>query len=128
MKLSNVSWMLVILAALFDSYSSFIVKHQMNVTGKIEYSSLKSILNYLWKFFQSPILFTAILTFLLAPVLWFFSLNHLNLSTAYPVLISFHLIFVLIFSIGFLEETFTLNKIFGVLLIILSIIIFYYDN
>ena len=72
MKLSTLSWMLVILSALFDSYVSFIVKSPMNLTGKMEYNSLKSIMIYLWKFFQNPILITAILTFLLAPIYGFF--------------------------------------------------------
>ena len=128
MKLSTLSWMLVILSALFDSYASFIVKSQLNLTGKMEYNSLKNIMTYLWKFFQNPVLITAILTFLLAPILWFFSLNHLNLSTAYPVLLSFHLIFVLIFGVSFLDERLTMNKMFGILFILISIILFYNDN
>ena len=128
MKLSTLSWILVILSALFDSYASFIVKSQMNFVGKMEYNSLRSILSYLWNFFQSPLLFTALLTFLLAPVLWFFSLNHLNLSSAYPILISFHLLFVLIFGFAFLEEEFTINKIVGIFLLIMSIILLHNDK
>ena len=128
MKLSTLSWILVILSALFDSYASFIVKSQMNLVGKMEYNSLRSILSYLWNFFQSPLLFTALLTFLLAPVLWFFSLNHLNLSSAYPILISFHLLFVLIFGFAFLEEEFTINKIVGIFLLIISIILLHNDK
>ena len=128
MKLSTLSWILVILSALFDSYSSFIVKYQMNLFGKMEYNSLKGVSTYLWNFFQSPLLLTALLTFILAPVLWFFSLNHLNLSNAYPILISFHLLFVLIFGIAFLEEQFSINKTIGIFLIIISVILFYNDK
>ena len=128
MKLSTISWILVILSALFDSYTSFIVKSQMNLVGKMEYNSLRSILSYLWNFFQSPLLLTALLTFILAPVLWFFSLNHLNLSSAYPILISLHLLFVLIFGVAFLEEQFTINKAAGFFFLLISIILLYNDK
>jgi len=43
-------------------------------------------------------------------------------------LISFHLVFVLIFGISFLDEKLTMNKMFGILFILISIILFYNDN
>ena len=128
MKTFLLSWGLVVLSALFDSYAAFIVKSQFNLLGKIEYSSLSSVLSYLSKFIKNPLLITAVITFIVAPVFWFFSLNRLDLSIAYPVLISFHLLFIIILSVFFLGENMTWFKIIGTALVFTSLFFFYYDN
>jgi multidrug transporter EmrE-like cation transporter len=119
------SWGLVFLSALFDSYAAFIVKSQFNKLGKIEFSNFSIVLDYLITFFKNPILLTAIATFVSAPALWFVALNRLDLSIAYPVLVGFHLIFVLFLGVVFLGEGFNLNKTIGCGLILLSLYFFY---
>jgi multidrug transporter EmrE-like cation transporter len=119
------SWGLIFLSALCDSYAAFIVKTQFNKLGKIDFSSFKSVLKYLYIFFQNPILFTALLTFFAAPALWFVALNRIDLSVGYPVLVGFHLVFVLVFGILFLGEGMTVNKAIGCVLILLSLYFFY---
>ena len=119
------SWGFVFLAALCDSYAAFIVKTQFNKVGKIDFSSFKSVLKYLYVFFQNPILFTALITFFAAPALWFIALNRIDLSVAYPVLVGFHLVFVLIFGIFLLGEGVTINKAIGCALVLLSLYFFY---
>ena len=125
MKNLFISWGLIFLSALFDSYAAFIVKTQFNKIGKIDFSSIRSVSDYIFKFFQNPILLTAIITFFAAPALWFIALNRINLSTGYPVLVSFHLIFVLIFGIAFLNEGMTVNKAIGCVLVLSSLYFFY---
>jgi multidrug transporter EmrE-like cation transporter len=125
MKDFFLSWGLIFLSALFDSYAAFIVKTQFIKLGKIDFSSFKSVLKYLYVFFQNPILFTAIITFFAAPALWFIALNRIDLSVGYPVLVGFHLVFVLIFGIVFLSEGMTVNKAIGCFLILLSLYFFY---
>jgi hypothetical protein len=61
------SWGLVFLSALFDSYAAFIVKSQFNKLGKIEFSNFSIVLDYLITFFKNPILLTAIATFVSSP-------------------------------------------------------------
>ena len=115
------SWGLIILSALFDSYAAFIVKMKFNQAGPIDFSSITLLLAYFSKWLRSPLLLTALATFLLAPGLWFFALNRIDLSVGYPTLVGFHLLFVLIFGIFFLGEAFTPQKAMGVLLIVLSL-------
>lgn len=125
MKDFLLSWGFVFFAALFDSYAAFIVKTQFNKLGKIDFSSIKSVLKYIYVFVQNPILLTALITFFAAPALWFIALNRLDLSVAYPVLVGFHLVFVLIFGIVFLSEGMTVNKGIGCALVLLSLYFFY---
>lgn len=119
------SWGLIILSALCDSYAAFVVKWKFNQMGIMDWGSGGHILSYLSKFIQSPLLLTAVITFCLAPGLWFFALNRIDLSVGYPMLVGFHLIFVLIFGIFFLGEAVTAAKGIGVFFIFLSLYFLY---
>lgn len=119
------SWGLIILSALLDSYAAFIVKTQFNRLGKLDYNSWKGFIQYLLSFMQSPVLITALIAFVSAPGLWFLALNRIELSVGYPILVGFHLLFILIFGVVFLHEGLDWNKIIGTLLIFISLYFFY---
>lgn len=112
---------LVIVSALFDSYAAFIVKKEFIRLGKIDLTSLARTLRYLFSFVQSPLVLTAIITFLAAPALWFAALSELDLSVGYPLLIVFHLLFVIFFGLLFLKESITASKVIGIFLLLSSI-------
>lgn len=119
------SWGLIILSALLDSYAAFIVKTQFNKLGKLDYSSWQGIITYISSFVQSPLLITALIAFVSAPGLWFLALNRIDLSVGYPILVGFHLLFVLIFGVALLQENLDWNKITGTMLIFMSLYFFY---
>ena len=121
MKNFILSWGLIVLSAFFDSYAAFVVKWKFNQLGAIDFSSAGNVGAYLGQFIRSPLLLTGVATFCLAPGLWFFALNRVELSVGYPMLVGFHLIFVLIFGIFFLSESFTFHKGIGVTLIFVSL-------
>lgn len=115
------SWGLIVLSALFDSYAAFVVKWKFNQLGLMDFGSLGLVGSYLAKLLSSPFFLTGLATFFLAPALWFFALNRVELSVGYPTLVGFHLLFVLIFGVFFLGEAFTASKALGVLLILTSL-------
>lgn len=125
MKASILSWGLVVGAALFDSYAAFVVKLKFNQLGKIDLSSLSSFLQYMTTFLKSPLLLSAIVTFCLAPGLWFLALNRLELSSAYPVLVGIHLLCVLLFGVGVLGEQLTVSKAIGTGLVFVAMYLFH---
>jgi multidrug transporter EmrE-like cation transporter len=125
MKLFLSTWGLIILSALLDSYAAYIVKTKFNQMGHIDFSSFASFFNYMWTFIKSPILLSALVAFVSAPGLWFLALNKIDLSVGYPILVVFHLVFVLIFGVFLLDEGFTLNKAIGTLFIFVSLYFFY---
>ena len=88
-------------------------------------SSFRGFFSYMWIFIKSPLLVTAIIAFVCAPGLWFLALNRIDLSIGYPVLVVFHLMFVLIFGVFFLHEGMSVNKGIGTLLIAMSLYFFY---
>jgi multidrug transporter EmrE-like cation transporter len=119
------SWGLIFLSALLDSYAAFIVKTQFNRLGKLDYHSWKGFTQYLLGFVESPLLITALIAFISAPGLWFLALNRIDLSVGYPILVGFHLLFILIFGIVFLHEGLDWYKITGTILIFVSLYFFY---
>ena len=125
MKNFLLSWGLVFFSALFDSYAAFIVKRKFNQLGSIDFTSFHSFVKYISIFIKDPVLLTAVFTFVTAPALWFFALNRLHLSVAYPVLIALHLLFILFFGVFFLGELMTAKKMIGIALVVLSLFFFY---
>ena len=116
---------LIIVSALFDSYAAFVVKCKFNQLGPMDFSSFGSLSGYLFKLAGSPLFWTGLATFLLAPGIWFFALNRVDLSVGYPTLVGFHLIFILIFGVFLLGEAFTLRKGVSVSLILFSLYLLY---
>jgi len=103
MKDFFLSWGLIFVASGFNAYASFIVKLRFNQLGEMDLRSIKKILYYLFNFLKSPIVLTAVVTFLLSPIFWFAALNKIDLSVAIPVQFSMHLLLVLTFSVLLLK-------------------------
>lgn len=116
---------LIVCSALFDSYAAFIVKTKFNELGHLDFSSARSFFTYIFTLLKSPLLLSAVVAFVAAPGLWFLALNRLDLSVGYPILVGFHLLFVLIFGALLLNEGMTVNKFIGTGLILLSLYFFY---
>lgn len=122
---SKIAYVLIIVSAFLDSLAAYIVKTQFNKLGPIDFSSIHHVLTYLYTFFKNPVLIIGVMAFVMAPGIWFLALNRLELSVGYPVLVGFHLLFVMILGLAFLGEQFTLNKMLATLLIGLSVWILY---
>jgi multidrug transporter EmrE-like cation transporter len=125
MKTFLLTYGLIFLSAFFDSYAAMIVKTKFNEMGHFDFSSFRSFFNYIITLLKSPLLLSAIVAFVCAPALWFLALNRLDLSIGYPILVGFHLLFVFIFGILFLNEGMNMNKMIGSVLVLASIYFFY---
>ena len=123
MKHFLLSWGLIILSALFDSYAAYIVKKEFNSLGEFDFSSFKAFFNYILKFMQSPWLVSALIAFILAPALWFVALNKIELTIGYPLLVGFHLIFILLFGFYLLDESMSIYKVIGCALLMVSLVL-----
>jgi multidrug transporter EmrE-like cation transporter len=125
MKVFLMSYGLIFLSALFDSYAAFIVKTKFNELGHFDFTSFRSFFGYIFNLLKSPLLVSAVIAFVAAPGMWFLALNRMDLSVGYPILVGFHLLFVFIFGIFFLNEGLTMNKMIGSGLVVLSLYFFY---
>jgi multidrug transporter EmrE-like cation transporter len=75
-----------------------------------------------WFLFTSPFVILGLALYGVGTILWLFALKQLDLSLAYPF-VGMSFLFVLVFSIIFLQEPFSLNRLAGTVGIIFGIII-----
>ena len=123
MKQFILSWGLIFLSAFFDSYAAYVVKKEFNSVGEIDFSSFKAFFLYVFKFVQSPWLLSALVAFILAPGLWFIALNKIDLTIGYPLLVGFHIVFILLFGFYLLDENMSIYKIIGCALLVVSLVL-----
>ena len=123
MKQFILSWGLIFLSAFFDSYAAYVVKKEFNSVGEIDFSSFKAFFLYVFKFVQSPWLLSALVAFILAPALWFIALNKIDLTIGYPLLVGFHIVFILLFGFYLLGENMSIYKIIGCALLVVSLVL-----
>jgi multidrug transporter EmrE-like cation transporter len=102
-------------------YGQLVFKWQIDRAGPIP-QGFHQIAGYLVKLLIQPWVITSYLAALVASFFWIASLRHFELSYAYPYMsLTFGL--VLLFSIILFEETASLPKIIGTIVIIIGVII-----
>ena len=119
------TWGLVIIAALMDVAGILVIKLRLNALGPIKFESIYHTLVYCLKIISTPLTFLAAIVIVLSPVIYAFALSRMHLSIAYPLIIGFSAIFLLILSYVILNETITFNNILGMLLILSGIFLIY---
>ena len=68
----------------------------------------------------SPFVLLGLALYGVGTILWLFALKQLDLSLAYPF-VGMSFLFVLVFSIAFLQEPFSLNRFVGTIVIVFGI-------
>lgn len=118
------TWGVLVLSAGCNAYAAYVVKGRFNELGPIDFSSFKKLIAYLVKFSINLKLASGVITYILAPLLWFVALDRLDVTAAYPIAIACQFIFVFFFGIVFLKEELNIYKVFGCLAIIASFFLF----
>lgn len=124
MNLSFQNLFLILLSAFFNAASVLIFKYRLNQTG-LSLKSFESLFNSSLTFIRSPLAIIGGIMFVFAPFVFLLALSKTNVTIAYPVLVALNFAFVIILSILFLSETLNATKIVSILLIIISLYLFY---
>jgi len=105
----------IICALCFNVIAQLILKKGMTNIDVISFNKVIEIISslYIWAGFC---------LYGVSFVLYLYVLTKFEVSYIYPIIMSSGLILLLIFSVLFLNETFTINKFLGILLISFGII------
>lgn len=106
---------------ILTSFGQLILKWRLNLKGPMP-DGLQEKLGYLSYAFLDPYVISSFLAAFLASLTWMAALTKFQLSTAYPYM-SLSFILVFLFSFIFLNETITIQKIGGCILIVAGIIL-----
>lgn len=121
------STVLMILSALLDTYAAYVFKKMLNKSRSSEHRSIRGALEFVVSIIRKPFLLSGFIAYVLAPAAWFFALNGIELSVGYPLLVAFHLVFVLLFAIILLNEKLNRNRLIACSCIFLSVCFLFID-
>jgi drug/metabolite transporter (DMT)-like permease len=111
----------VLMTIVFTMYSQLVIKWQVNNAGELPLDSFGKV-KFLLILLLNPWVISAIISTFCAGVSWMLAMSKFDLSYAYPFL-SLVYAFMMIASVVFLNESLTLNKMIGVLFIMIGIVI-----
>jgi multidrug transporter EmrE-like cation transporter len=113
--------LLISSSALLDTYAAYVFKQAFKGDRSIKYRSIRDLLNLSIVICRNSFMLSGLFAYMLAPTAWFFALNGIDLSVGYPLLVAFHLVFVLLFAMIFLREGLNRNKMIGCACIFFSV-------
>lgn len=120
------TWGFIMTAAVFDVVAVILIKMRLNILGPVKFSSFTETFTYCINVISTVQTFIATLVILLSPVLYGFALSRINLSTAYPLIIGFSAISLVLCSIFILNEPVSTNKLIGIITIVCGISLIYW--
>lgn len=126
MTLFMQTWGLIIIAAIVDVISIIIIKSRLNLLGPVKYTSIIDVVVYCINVIKTPQTFFASVLLVLSPIFYGLALSKINLSLAYPLIVAFSAIFLVITSYFYLGENITFKQILGTILILLGVFIIYF--
>jgi multidrug transporter EmrE-like cation transporter len=107
---------ILVMAIVFNALANILIKVGMLKAGQL--NNLPSLIKYM---LGQPFLYAGVFSFGLALVAYSIVLSKLNLSVAYPLMVSLGLIIVVLASYFALKETITFIQIAGFVFIIAGV-------
>jgi uncharacterized membrane protein len=102
-------------------YGQLVFKWRVDHAGSFPSGNAQR-LEYLARLFLDPWVISVLVTALLASITWALALTRFELSFAYPFM-ALSFVLVLLFGATFLDESMTVAKLIGVMLIVLGLVI-----
>jgi len=110
----------LLISILTASIAQIVLKKGASALSDLKFS-LSSIMNTILNIFQNKWLLAGMILFVISFVFYIFVLSKIQLTFAYPVMVSVGMVLVIVGSWIFLGERLSLPNIIGIALIILGI-------
>lgn len=114
---------LIIIGVIIGVFGQLSIKKGLSQTGEIKISNIKSLITETVKMVTNKFIFLGLLLSVAGAFFWLIALSKTDLNTAYPISLGLLIVFTATFSWLLLKETLTLNKIAGIIVIIIGITI-----
>lgn len=114
---------MVLLYVLLNASGALIIKNYLNHAGTVSFDSISAALKSLWKIFTAPQVIGAFAALFGAAIAWIIALSRMDLSVAYPVAVGLNFGVVVGISLFFYGEPVTLQKLIGLSLVFMSIVV-----
>jgi len=111
----------ILLTLFFTIYGQLVLKWQMGHAGSLPQGGVDKII-FLLHQFLNPWIMSGFLSAFLASLAWMAAMTRFNLNYAYPFM-SLAFILVMVFSVLFLKETLTLQRLLGTAIVVAGLIV-----
>jgi multidrug transporter EmrE-like cation transporter len=119
------SWGMVVAYVMLNSFGALAIKrtiHQIAVTDNL---SSDDAMHFVALALGSPLLLLGLLSIGVSACAWIVALSRMELSTAYPVAVSLNCLIVISSAILTYREPITVNKLAGIMLLFLSLVLMF---
>jgi uncharacterized membrane protein len=114
-------YLYIFLTIIFTVYGQLILKQRIVLHGNLPENFIPKLM-FILQLLLDPYVLSGFVSAFMASICWMAALTKFELSYAYPFM-SLAYVLVFIFSIIFMNETISIFKVIGLVLIILGIII-----
>ena len=121
MNLFLSTWGLIFFAAVMDVIGAYVIKAKINELGAVNYSGIYKVVEYLFDLAKYPLVWFGTFLILTAPIPYALALSRMELSTAYPVIVTLNALLLIPIAVIFLNESLTIYKIIGFIIIIIGL-------
>lgn len=111
----------ILLTLFFTVYGQLVLKWQMSQVGSLPEGGVDKVLFLLFQFLN-PWIMSGFLSAFLASLAWMAAMTRFDLNYAYPFM-SLAFIIVMGFSVLFLNESLTLQRVLGTALVVVGLIV-----
>lgn len=113
-------------AAIIDVIAVIIIKMRLNVLGPVKFDGFYNTMQYCISVINTIPSFLATVGIVLSPILYGFALSRVNLSSAYPMIVAFSAICLVLCSYWLLNESISFNKLLGIITILVGVALIYW--
>jgi multidrug transporter EmrE-like cation transporter len=114
--------MMILGYVLLNSFGALAIKSRLIRLGPVRLNSVSSIFIYFKELLKMPLSVIGVLAIIFSAFIWMTALSRIEISIAYPTATALNFLVVLIIGISLFGEKFSFYKLFGILLIIISLI------
>jgi multidrug transporter EmrE-like cation transporter len=118
------TWGIALISALLNAYGTLIIKYALNQLGDSKFDNFSMGLDYAMNFLKSPLALSGVLALIISAVLMIVSYSQMDVTIAFPAIMGLNFMLIGIFGFLLLNETFSIYKIIGILLVMISIVCF----
>lgn len=111
----------ILLTLLLTVYGQLVLKWQMGYAGPMPADNLDKLL-FLLRQFLNPWIMSGFASAFLASLAWMAAMTRFDLNYAYPFM-SLAFIIVMLFSVLFLSETLTLQRVLGTVMVVAGLVV-----
>jgi len=119
------SWGMLLLGVLMNVFGVYAIKLKINTINVVQFDSFMAVVNYFITLAKFPAVILGAIAIMAAPFPYAIALSKMELSVAYPVSVVLNCLILLPVTVMLLGETVSWNKAIAVLLMVVSLFLFY---